>query len=92
MIDMEKMLKQFRKWAKGLLKVNPDYVRDPRRLLSYIKGPNWDHSDVEYAQYRNTVAMYGEELLYEFERLRGLPVEDAVTEYEALIRDARIEV
>ena len=44
------------------------------------------------AQYRNTVAMYGEELLYEFERLRGLPVEDAVTEYEALIRDARIEV
>ena len=48
MIDVEKLLKQFRKWAKGLLKVNPDYVRDPRRLLSYIKGPNWDHSDVEF--------------------------------------------
>lgn len=92
MIDVEKLLKQFKKWAKSLLKVNPDYVRDPRRLLSYIKGPNWDHSDVEYAHYRDTVAMYGKELLDEFERLRGLPDEDAVIEYESLLSNAGIEV
>jgi hypothetical protein len=92
MIDRKKLLKQFKKWASSLLKVNPDYVRDPKRLLSYIKGPNWDHYGVEFAHYRSTVSMYGKELLDEFERLRGLPVEDAVTEYEALLIDVGIEV
>ena len=31
----DRLLKQFRKWAFGLLKVNPDYVQDPRRLRDY---------------------------------------------------------
>lgn len=88
MIDVEKLLRQFKKWAKSLLKVNPDYVRDPRMLLPYIKGPNWDHPDVEYAHYRDTVAMYGKELAEEFERLRGIPDEDAVKEYMALLNDS----
>jgi hypothetical protein len=88
MIDVEKLLKQFKKWAKGLLKVNPDYVTDPERLLPYLRGPNWDNPDMEYAHYKMTVGMYGDELLAEFERLREMPHEDAVKEYMALLNDS----
>ena len=88
MIDVEKLLKQFKKWAKSLLKVNPDYVKDPERLLPYLRGPNWDAPDVEYAHYRQTVRLYGDELLAEFERLREMPHEDAVKEYQALLNDS----
>lgn len=87
MIDMEKLLKQFKKWAKSLMKVNPDYVTDPERLLPYLRGPNWDAPDVEYAHYRQTVSFYGKELLEEFERLREMPHEDAVKEYQSLLND-----
>lgn len=88
MIDVEKLLKQFRKWAKVLLKVNPDYVTDPDRILPYLRGPNWDNPDMEYARYRMTVSLYGHELLTEFERLREMPHEDAVKEYMALLNDS----
>lgn len=88
MIDVEKLLKQFRKWAKSLMKVNPDYVTDPERLLPYLRGPNWDSPDVEYAHYRDAVSSYGKELLEEFERLREMPHEDAVKEYQALLNDS----
>lgn len=87
MIDVKKLLKQFKKWAKSLMKVNPDYVTDPERLLPYLRGPNWDASGVEYAHYRQTVSFYGKELLEEFERLREMPHEDAVKEYKALLND-----
>ena len=87
MIDVKKLLKQFKKWAKSLMKVNPDYVTDPERLLPYLRGPNWDAPDVEYAHYRDTVSSYGQELLEEFERLREMPHEDAVKEYQALLND-----
>lgn len=87
MIDVEKLLKQFKKWAKCLLKVNPDYVKDPDRLLPYLRGPNWDDPDIEFAQYKQTVRLYGEELLSEFERLRSMPHDDAVKEYLALLND-----
>ncbi len=88
MIDVEKLLKQFKKWAKSLMKVNPDYVMDPERLLPYLRGPNWDNPDMEYAHYRTTVRIYGDELLAEFERLREMPHEDAVKEYMALLNDS----
>jgi hypothetical protein len=88
MIDVENLLKQFKKWAKSLMKVNPDYVTDPERLLSYLRGPNWDATDVEYAHYRDTVSSYGQELLEEFERLREMLHEDAVKEYMALLNDS----
>ena len=88
MIDVEKLLKQFKKWAKSLMKVNPDYVTDPERLLPYLRGPNWNEPGVEYAHYRTTVRLYGNELLAEFERLREMPHEDAVKEYQALLNDS----
>ena len=72
MKDMGKLLKQFKKWTNGLMKVNPDYVMDPNRILTYLRGPNWDNPDMEYAQYRMTVGMYGDDLLAEFERLREM--------------------
>lgn len=88
MINVEKLLKQFKKWAKSLMKVNPVYVTDPEWLLPYLRGPNWDDPDVEYAHYRNIVSSYGQELLEEFERLRKMPHEDAVKEYMALLNDS----
>lgn len=86
MIDVKKLLKQFKKWAKSLMKVNPDYVT-AELLPPYLRGPNWDAPGVEYAHYRQTVSFYGKELLEEFERLRGMPHEDAVKEYQALLND-----
>lgn len=65
--------------------MNPDYVTDPERLLPYLRGPNWNEPGVEYAHYRTTVRLYGDELLAEFERLREMPHEDAVKEYQALL-------
>ncbi len=91
MIDVEKLLKQFKKWAKSLMKVNPDYVTDPERLLPYLRGPNWDAPDVEYAHYRDTVSFYGQELLEEFERLRSASIEEAKAEYRSLLKAAGIE-
>lgn len=85
MIDVKKLKKQFRRWAKPLLRVNPEYVTDPERLLPYLRGPNWDAPDVEYAHYRGTVSSYGQELLEEFEKLREMPHEDAVKEYMILL-------
>ncbi len=87
----DRLLKQFKKWAKSLMKVNPDYVRSPRRLLGYIKGPNWDDADVEYAHYRTLVQQYGPELLDKFEWLRTAPADDAKAEYGRLLKAAGIE-
>lgn len=91
MIDEKKLLKQFKKWAKSLLKVNPKYVTDPERLLPYLRGPNWDDPYVEYAHYRDTVSFYGQELLEEFERLRSASIEEAKAEYRRLLKAAGIE-
>ena len=90
MADNQKLLKQFKKCAKCLLKVNSDYVRDPDRLLPYLRGPNWDDPDVEFAQYKQTVRLYGDDLLREFERLRSMPHEDAAKEYRSLLGESKI--
>lgn len=87
----EKLLSQFKKWAKKLLKVNPGYVKDPKRLRSYIQGPNWDHYDVEYAHYKEYVELYWPELLGMFERLRAGKGEKGLSEYRALLKAAGIE-
>lgn len=91
MINVEKLLKQFKKWAKSLMKVNPVYVTDPEWLLPYLRGPNWDDPDVEYAHYRDIVSSYGQELLEEFERLRSASIEEAKAEYRSLLKAAGIE-
>lgn len=91
MINVEKLLKQFKKWAKSLMKVNPVYVTNPEWLLPYLRGPNWDDPDVEYAHYRNIVSSYGKELLEEFERLRSASIEEAKAEYRSLLKAAGIE-
>lgn len=87
----KELLKQFKSWAKGLMKVNPGYVTDPERLRSYVQGPNWDHYDVEYAHYRDLVAQYGDELLGMFERLRAGKGEEGLEEYRSLLKAAGIE-
>lgn len=76
---------QLREWAKSLMKVNPDYVTDPGRLIPYIKGPNWDDPDIEYAHYRNTISLYGKELLEFFENIRSIPDQYAQAEYRKAI-------
>ena len=86
------LLKRFKRWAKYLLNVNPKYVTDPGRLIPYLKGPNWDDPDMEYAHYRSTIrACYGDELCDFFEKLRGLPDDEAAAEYLSLLRDSGVK-
>ena len=87
----DRLLNQFRKRAFRLLKVNPDYVQDPRRLRDYVKGPNWNACECEYAHFRDTISFYGEELLDMFERLRAGEGEEGLEEYRALLNAAGIE-
>lgn len=87
----DRLLNQFRKWAFRLLKVNPDYVQDPRRLRDYVKGPNWNACECEYAHFRDTISFYGEELLDMFERLRAGEGDEGLEEYRALLNAAGIE-
>ena len=81
------LMRQYKQWAKSLLKVNPRYVTNPGDIVWYIKGPNWNDPEVDYAHYRFTVSLYGDELLEEFERIRALPIEEAKAAYQRL-RDA----
>lgn len=82
----KKLLNQFKRWAKSLLRTNPDYVKDVRRLRDYIKGPNWDAPDVECAHYREYIEAYGEELLKFFEELRSdKDVSRSLANYNALL-------
>lgn len=84
------LMRQYKQWAKSLLKVNPRYVTNPKDIVWYIKGPNWKDPDVEYAHYRLTVSLYGDELLKEFERIRSLPNEEAWSAYAELMKAAGI--
>ena len=87
----KELLKQFKSWAKSLLKVNPDYVKCPATLRDYVQGPNWDHPHWEYAHYSGHIAMYGRELLEMFERLRAGKGEEGLEEYRSLLKAAGIE-
>lgn len=87
----EKLLKQFKSWAKSLLKVNPSYVTDPGKLRSYVQGPNWNAPDCEYAHYKMRISLYGDELLGMFERLRAGSGEEGLAEYRSLLKAAGIE-
>jgi len=87
----DELLRQFKKWAKSLLEVNPSYVKDPSLLRWYVQGPNWDAPHWEYAHYRDRIEMYGEELLGMFERLRAGTGEKGLAEYRSLLKAAGIE-
>lgn len=84
------LLRQFKSWAKGLMRVNPDYVQDPKRLRDYVRGPNWDDSNPDCAHYRSTIEFHGAELLCLFERLRA-DGEAGIEEYRKLLAEAGIE-
>ena len=66
-------------------------MKNPQDLIWYIKGPNWNDPDVDYAHYRMTISLYGKELLDKFERLRSLPEKKAIDEYKALLMIAGIK-
>ena len=83
------LLKQFKRWARVLLRVCPGYVYDPERLRDYIRGPNWDDADSGYAHYRLVVAAYGDELLGLCERMRG-DGDAGMDEYRELLAEAEI--
>ena len=85
------LLRQFKRWAKSLLKVNPSYVKEPALLRSYVQGPNWDGAHWEYAHYKGMVQLYGPELLGMFERLRAGKGEEGLKEYRSLLKAAGIE-
>lgn len=85
------LLRQFKAWAKSLLKVNPSYVKEPRLLRDYVQGPNWDIPHWEYAHYKERIALYGQELLGMFERLRAGSGEEGLAEYRSLLKAAGIE-
>lgn len=87
----KELLRQFKSWAKGLLKVNPSYVIDPAKLRSYVRGPNWDAPDCEYAHYKTRIRLYGKELLGMFERLRSGWGEGGLEEYRSLLKAAGIK-
>lgn len=84
------LLRQFKSWAKGLMRVNPDYVQDPKRLRDYVRGPNWDAPFPDYAHYRSTIEFHGAELLGLFERLRA-DGNAGIEEYRQLLAEAGIE-
>ena len=84
------LMRQYKKWAKRLLEVNPSYVVNPSDIVWYIKGPNWDAPGVEYAYYKLTISQYGDELLKKFEHIRSLPDDQAKAEYAALMKMAGI--
>lgn len=86
------VLRQFKRWARHLLGVNPGYVKNPKRLQCYIQGPNWDESDIEYAHYRSTISMYGNELLGMFERMRAAKYGEGLEEYIGLLGLSGIEM
>ena len=86
-----KLLAQFKRWAKSLLKVNPGYVKEPRRLRDYVKSPNWDAAHWEYAHYKERIELYGPELLGMFERLRAGKADEDLAEYRSLLKAAGIE-
>ena len=85
-MNTSKLDKQFANWAKRLLKANPDYVNDPKRLIPYLKGPNWDEADVEYAHYRQYIALCGNELLEFFTDLRNGNEEDGENKYLEVLK------
>lgn len=85
------LLRQFKKWAKRLLDVNPGYVTCPSSIVGYIKGPNWDDSGEGLAHYRECIMFYGGELLEFFEGLRAAKTEEAEAEYRKMIEEAGIE-
>lgn len=85
------LLKQFKNWAKSLLKVNPRYVKNPHDLRWYVQGPNWNAPDCEYAHYKTRISLYGDELLGMFERLRAGKGEEGLEEYRSLMKAAGIE-
>ena len=87
----KELLKQFKNWAKSLLKVNPSYVTDPGKLRSYVQGPNWNAPGCEYAHYKTQIRLYGDELLGMFERLRAGKGEEGLEEYRSLLKAAGIE-
>ena len=86
-----KLMAQYKKWARQLLKVNPDYVTEPYRIVGYIKGPNWDDPEPEYAHYRDFIRAYGPELLEEFEAIRALPRNEARERYRKLFSESGIK-
>lgn len=76
---------QFAHWASSLLGVNPRYVLEPSALIGYVRGPNWNEPDVEYAHYEQRVKGYGDELWHEFASYRSIPDDEAVRRYTALL-------
>lgn len=85
------LLKQFKRWARSLMKVNPEYVKNPTLLQGYVKGPNWDNPDCEYAHYGEFVRGYGQELYGMMMRLRESPMGTGIEEYRSLLKESGIE-
>lgn len=85
------LMKQYKRWARSLLKVNPSYVTCPDNIVWYVKGPNWDEPHWEYAHYKDRISCYGKELLAEFEKMRALPQNEACDVYRAMMKEAGVE-
>jgi len=83
---LPKFVPQYARLAYALLKVNPDYVTDPANFITYIKGPNWDEPDCNFAHYAMTVKLYGEELFDLLSHIRILPYEEAVADMTDLVK------
>lgn len=82
---------QFAEWASKLLHVNPRYVLNPRALINYIRGANWNHPDPQYAHYEQYVKGFGDELWHEFSTYRVVPHDEAVRRMTLLIRAVGME-
>ena len=80
------LLLQAARWAASLLKVNPRYVLDPNALVFYLRSPNWNDPDVEYAHYESQIKSIGAELHTEFASYRNVPMDEAERRFKLLQR------
>lgn len=78
------LLLQAAQWAADLLEVNPRYVIDPNALVCYIRSPNWNNPDVEFAHYEYQIKLIGSELHKEFASYRKVPMDEAERQFKLL--------
>ena len=78
---------QAARWAASLISVNPRYVLDPKALVWYVRGPNWNDPAVACAHYEERIRSIGERLWHEFSSYRGCTIDEAERRFRLLMEE-----